>query len=137
MSTSSTSQTQVGTWLSQAAKFGLFGAFGTALNFAVYLGGEAAGLHYVAASFLGWFCGLTLVFTLNRRFTFGDDQPLLRSFLRTLAVYLTQQIIFAAGLVICRETFQLGPIVSFAINLPIAIAISFLGLKFYAMRRKT
>lgn len=124
------------TLLGQTLRFGLIGGLGAAINLLLYLGLIGLHVHYVVASCVGWLTALVLVFGLNRAFTFGSDQPLLKSLAKTFSVYLGQQVVFVAGLITCTEVFRLGPLLSYIINLPIAVLVSFLGLKFFAMARK-
>jgi len=122
--------------LGQMLRFGIFGVIGAATNFAVYSLGLALGWHYLVASFLGWFIGLIPVFFLNRRHTFRSDGSLVGDFARTLLVYLGQQLVMAAALGVCVEMFHLSPLISYFVALPIAVATSFFGIKFYALRQR-
>lgn len=124
------------TALGQLVLFGIFGLIGAATNFFVYYVSLAIGVNYLIASFLGWFIGLIPVFFLNRRHTFRSDGSLLGDFGRTVLVYLTQQLVMAASLAVCVEAFELSPLISYFVALPIAVATSFLGVKFYAMRNR-
>jgi len=122
--------------LGQIMRFGAFGLLGAGTNFAIYSICLAAGWNYVLASFLGWFIGLIPVFFLNRRHTFRSGGSLLGDFGRTVLVYLFQQLVMVGALGVCVEVIRLSPQLSYFVALPIAVATSFLGLKFFAMRQK-
>ena len=118
----------------QFMRFALVGVFGVATNFAVFWLSLRGGLHYLVGSFLGWFLGLLLVFVLNRLFTFQSAGSLQSDFARTLVVYVVQQIAFAGGLYACVERIGMTPTLSYVALLPGAVMISFVGMKYYAMR---
>lgn len=120
----------------QVIRFGLVGLFGFAVNFLIYHFSMSAGIHYLVASFFGWFISLVGVFLLNRTITFAPSGRLIDDFARTVAVYLGQQLIVAATLFVAVDLFNFDPRVAFLLALPPAVAVSFFGMKFYALRER-
>lgn len=94
-----------------------------------------AGVHYIAASFLGWFCGLLPTFYLNRRLTFRSQGGAVGDFVRTIIVYLGQQLVMVGALALFIEVLRLSAILSYFFALPLAVAASFLGMKYFAMKQ--
>lgn len=121
----------------QFVRFGLIGALGAGLNFAIYAGGLFLGLHYIAASFVGWFCALIPVFALNRRHTFRSSGSPAGDFGRTLLVYIVQQGVVAAALYLAVGVGKIPPLAGYFVALPLAIATSFLGMKYFAMKSQS
>lgn len=121
--------------MGQGAKFITIGALGTGLNFLVYTLSISIGIHYVAASFIGWATALFVVFWLNRSLTFRSEGGLVGDFARTVAVYVGQQFVMVGVLLTAVDFGGLSPQIGFFLGLPIAVMFSFFGLKFFAFRR--
>jgi putative flippase GtrA len=124
-------------WFGQLARFGAFGVLGAGTNFLVYWVGLHVGAHYVIASCAGWISGLLIVFVLNRRFNFRSGGSASRDLVRTFGVYSAQQAVVVAGLATGIEILRLDPLLAYFLVLPVALAVSFLGMKFFAMRAST
>jgi putative flippase GtrA len=92
--------------LKQFVKFCLIGALGVATNFSIFVALIEFDAHYVAASIVGWFIALVVVFALNRRFTFTSSGSTVGDFAKTLGVYSTQQLLVVAGLTVGVESAQ-------------------------------
>lgn len=120
----------------QLASFAAIGGIGVGLNFTLYIVFMRIGLHYIAASTLAWFLSFCVIFLLNRWLTFRSGNPWLSELLRTLAVYAAQQAVVLLGLYLAVAGAKLDPRMAFWFVLPPAVLVSFLGLKFFAMRQK-
>lgn len=120
----------------QLVRFAGIGTLGAATNLLVYSVSLYMGIHYIAAAFAGWFLGLLVVFFLNRRFTFRGSSSMARDFIRTVGVYVGQQLLVVAGLALGVEVLRLHPMLSYFIVVPLAVVWSFLGMKLYAMRSR-
>lgn len=120
--------------LGQAIRFLAIGAFGTAVNFGVFVTALAGELHYVAASFLGWGVALVAGFCLNRTLTFRSAGGIAGEFARTLVVYFVQQIFMVAALAFAVDVLRIQPQPAFFLALPLAVAISFFGMRLFVFR---
>lgn len=120
--------------LVQLSRFAVFGAMGAGTNLAVYTVLLGLGMSYVPASFAGWLAGLGLVFVLNRRYTFRSTGSVLGELGRTVLVYLGQQVLVVVVLIAFVEGVGMSPVMAYFAVLPFAVAFSFVGLKFVAMR---
>lgn len=120
----------------QVLRFVMIGTLGAATNFGIYSTCVLLGLHYIAASFLGWFIALLPTFYFNRRLTFRSDGSMGGDFVRTLLVYVGQQLVMAGSLWVLVDAAGQSPIVSYFLALPVAVAASFLGMKYFAMRAR-
>lgn len=120
--------------LGQVFRFLAVGVLGTAINFAVFTASLQGGIHYVAASFLGWAIALVAGFCLNRALTFRSSGGVAGEFFRTIVVYLAQQLFMIAALVLAVDTLGIPPRTAFFLALPIAVALSFFGMRLFVFR---
>ncbi len=118
----------------QIIRFGSVGALGAGINLAIYSLCLDLKIQYLIGSFFGWFSGLVTVFFLNRKLTFQGSSNIFKDFFRTVQIYLFQQLVMALILMICVEVAGISPRISYFIGLPVAVMISFLGMKLYAMK---
>lgn len=118
--------------LERFVRFGLVGVCGVALNFGIYSGLVLLGLHYILASWIGWIIAFAFAFEMNRRFVFAYKGEVLRALVKSLGVYLAQQIAMTVMLFAGVELIGLSEVAAFFFALPVAVMISFIGLKLFA-----
>lgn len=84
------------------------------------------GVHYLAASTVGWFVGVVVSFVLNRRFTFGvTDRAWATQFGRYVVGYLVQLLLGWLIYVVCLEVFKLDLLIAYIVNLVLLPALTF------------
>ncbi len=119
----------------QFAKFASVGVLGFGLYFAIYAGLLRVGVHYLAASWTGWFIALCVAFELNRRLVFRYRGAVLRAFLRSVLVYGLQQMVVIVALWICVERLLLDERLALLMAIPFAVCVSYFGLLLFAFAR--
>ena len=117
-------------------RFGVVGACTTALNFLLFTGLIAAGVHYLAACSIGWAVGVGLSYGLNKRFTFALGPGVdLRELLVFIGGYVVQLGLGLASYAILIGGLGLGPSPAFAINLILVATFSFVFMRTAVFRQ--
>lgn len=124
----------------QFIKFGLVGLSNTLVSYVVYLIGIFFGLHYLAASILGFLVSVLNAFFWNNKYVFtveeGETRSLWKSFCKTFVSYAGTSLILSNILLIIQvDVFQWPEVLAPLINLVITIPLNFVLNKVWAFRK--
>jgi len=120
--------------LQQFLRFAMVGGVGVGTNASIYAALIFTGLHYVPSSLIAWVVSATTAFMLNRIFTFKSSAAFHKSLIKSLMVYGAQQAVTLLELALLIDVMGLGPVISFVLALPLAVMVSFFGMKYFAFR---
>lgn len=125
----------------QFIKFGLVGVSNTLISYVVYLIGIGCGIHYLAASVLGFVISVVNSFYWNNKYVFAGNTSTKRSwiktFLKTFMAYAgTGLILNNILLVIWVDLFHLPQAVAPLVNLFITIPLNFILNKLWAFKEE-
>lgn len=125
----------------QFVQFGLVGLSNTLISYVVYLLGISLGLHYLAASVLGFVVSVQNAFYWNNKYVFrageGEERVWWRTWMKTFLSYASTGLVLANVLLVIWVDLlhipeSLGPV----LNLLITIPLNFLLNKLWAFRGK-
>ena len=116
-------------------RFVLVGSLTTGLNLAIFVLLIRLGLHYLAASTVGWAAGLLTSFLLNKNYTFAvPGGATSGEAARFLGTSLSQLLLGAAGYVALIDGLRLAPVPAFFVNLVLVSLFSFTCMKLFVFR---
>lgn len=118
------------------ARFGLVGGFVTGVVYLAFIGMLNLGVHYLVAAALGWALGLGISYVLNRSFTFAvKHKANRREYAAFIATYLLQLGLGQLTYWILMGLLDLGPTVSFLVNLVFTASVSFVFMRWVVFRK--
>jgi putative flippase GtrA len=122
--------------LHSIARFGLVGGFVTGVVYLAFIGMLELGVHYLVAAALGWALGLGLSYVLNRSFTFAvKHKAHRREYGAFIATYLLQLGLGQLTYWVMMGVLNLGPTVSFLVNLVFTASVSFVFMRWVVFRQ--
>lgn len=125
----------------QFVQFGIVGLSNTLISYVVYLLGISLGMHYLAASVLGFVVSVQNAFYWNNKYVFqaedGEHRVWWKAWIKTFLSYASTGLVLANILLvfwvgILHIPQVLGPV----INLLITIPLNFILNKLWAFRGK-
>ncbi len=127
--------------LVQFIGFGFVGASNTLISYAVYAVLVKCGVHYIAASVIGFVISVLNSFFWNNRYIFkipqGKKRPLLPSFIKTFLSYSATGLLLANALLyLWVDVLDISEYLAPIINLLITIPLNFLLNKLWAFKNK-
>lgn len=115
------------------ARFVIVGLANTLFGLAViYLAMGFGELNVVAANVLGYGLGLTLSFSMNKRWTFGDHGPVLPSLLRFVSVIVLAYSVNLLVVVASLKFLEWNRYVAQAAGIVPYAGIVYVGSRFFA-----
>ena len=122
--------------LNSILRFGLVGGFVTGLVYLSFVGMIRLGVHYLAASAIGWAFGVGISYALNRTFTFAvPERARPKEFGAFVGGYALQLGLGTFAYWVLMGLLHLGPTVSFLINLVFTSTFSFVFMRWVVFRR--
>ncbi len=118
----------------QGLRFAMAGGVATIVHFAVLIAAVELGrTGPVLASTIAYCVGISVSYTLNRRFTFGADKPVRETFGKYVALYLVA-IALNAGIVWVLVHFGVWYLLAQAIAIGLILFWNFLGARYLVFR---
>lgn len=119
----------------QAIKFGAVGVLNTVVGFGVILICMTLfGMSDLVANALGYAVGLTVSFSANRQWTFGDHGPRGRSALRFLLVFAAAYVVNLIALLFVRDGLEIDSKLAQAAGAVAYTVTFFVGSRSFAFR---
>ena len=125
---------------SEKARFLVVGGINTVVAYGLFVlfqltVGDRIG--YFGSLYLSYALAILLAFVLHRRFTFQvrGQRMIVVDFLRFISVYAVTIVINTVALPLLVEVVGLHPVVAQALCVIVAMAISFVGHKWFSFRR--
>lgn len=125
----------------QFVQFGIVGLSNTLISYVVYLLGISLGMHYLAASVLGFVVSVQNAFYWNNKYVFqtkeGEKRVWWKTWIKTFLSYASTGLVLANALLVLwvdvlRIPEALGPV----LNLLITNPLNFILNKLWAFRGK-
>ena len=125
---------------SEKARFLVVGGINTVVAYGLFVlfqltVGDTIG--YFGSLYLSYALAILLAFVLHRRFTFQvrGQRMIVVDFLRFVSVYAVTIVINTVALPLLVEVVGLHPVLAQALCVLVAMAISFVGHKWFSFRR--
>jgi len=125
---------------SEKARFLVVGGINTVVAYGLFVlfqltVGDTIG--YFGSLYLSYALAILLAFVLHRRFTFQvrGQRMIVLDFLRFISVYAVTIVINTVALPLLVEVVGLHPVLAQALCVLVAMAISFVGHKWFSFRR--
>ena len=125
---------------SEKARFLVVGGINTVVAYGLFVlfqltVGDRIG--YFGSLYLSYALAILLAFVLHRRFTFQvrGQRMIVVDFLRFISVYAVTIVINTVALPLLVEVVGLHPVLAQALCVLVAMAISFVGHKWFSFRR--
>src|SRR3954447_19422896 len=118
----------------QWGRFVTVGALNTLLSWCVYVTLVGAGLHYLAASAIGFTVGVANSYALNRRWTFRSRGRRTPEALRFVAVQCTGLGVDVSLLYLLVDGIGVHHLLAQALVVPVASVVTFLLSRHWAFR---
>lgn len=116
--------------LGQGVQYVIVGLISTAINYVLFVGGIAAGLHYLAAATICSVITMVIGYFLHRTFTFSVRAPAnLKEFASFVSVFALQYALAMGGYAFLIGYLRLGPSLAFFINAVFVAVAAFLLLR--------
>jgi len=125
-------------WLNNSAvSYLLVGVLNTVIGLSViYLAKWLLGLGDIISNVIGYAVGVTMSFTLNKKWSFRHEGQVMSSFIRFIAVILVAYFANLYVVIICIEFFMVNSYISQAIGIIPYTIIGYLGSKFFAFKHR-
>jgi len=92
--------------------------------------------YYLISAFISFLSGILFGFVFNKLFTFNSKEKDRITFPIYFLVYLFSMIFTLISLKILVDLFNINPLISFALLIPITTLINFFGTKIFAFKNK-
>jgi putative flippase GtrA len=116
--------------LRQGAQYVVVGLISTAINYLIFIGAIAAGLHYLLAATISSLVTLVVGYFLHRTFTFSvPGRANLKEFASFVGVFAVQYALAMGGYTLLIGYLGLGPSLAFLINAVFIAAVAFVLLR--------
>ena len=116
-------------------RFALVGGGMSLLNYLLFIGAVRLSAPYLLAATMAWMATVSVGYSLNRRFTFGQPAwGCLSDLAAYVAGYGLQFLISLVGLWVLMGLLRLGPSVAFLLNLLVTSSFSFCYLNLAVFR---
>ena len=122
----------------QFGKYVFVGGFNAIFTFCLYFVLlRIFGLHYIISFSAAWLLGVLLTYIINYRWVFKPEQKIrFRARLaKYIAVYITSYLVNVMLLKSITERTGYDPVCVQIVILPLVVAINFLGIKYWALRK--
>jgi putative flippase GtrA len=123
--------------ITELVRFGLVGVLNTLSGLFIIIAlMRSAGVDYLLANAVGYACGITLSFFINRSWTFRHKGSMFQSAIQWGKVTAMAYVVNLGVVVLAHEYFGIEPYASQLLGLVAYSLLSYLGGKYYAFHQQ-
>ena len=121
----------------QAFRYALVGLGSTAINYVLFTGGIAIGLHYLISATIGSIFTVLFGYFLNRTFTFSASGKANRAeFASFIGIFIIQYSLAVIGYYFLIGCFHLDTSIAFVLNNIAIVFLTFTLLRNYTFKKE-
>ena len=116
--------------------YGIFGVLTTAVNYVVYLGAAATGMHYMVANVVAWIVAVVFAYVVNRKWVFESRSPeLLPEFLRFVGSRLLSLVVESGAMYVMVDLIHMDDKIAKLVGIVINVIINYFLGKIFVFKK--